>query len=88
MPFPGLSANFNEPQSDDTTSTPPMPDQQPTQQPTVASHSPRHCPNGKRPASSAQPSNSLANSRQLLPELGEGGLVRKSLASRNGKPRR
>jgi hypothetical protein len=35
MPFPGLSANFNEPQSDDTTSAPPMPDQQPTQQPTV-----------------------------------------------------
>ena len=35
MPFPGLSANFNEPQNDDTTSAPPMPDQQPMQQPTV-----------------------------------------------------
>jgi len=28
MPFPGLSANFNEPQSNDPTSAPPMPDQQ------------------------------------------------------------
>ena len=28
MPLPGLSADFNEPQSDDPTSAPPMPDQQ------------------------------------------------------------
>jgi hypothetical protein len=33
MPLPGLSANFNEPQSNDPTSAPQMPDQQ--QQPTV-----------------------------------------------------
>jgi hypothetical protein len=31
MLLPGLSANFNEPQSDDPTSTPPMPGQQPQQ---------------------------------------------------------
>jgi hypothetical protein len=28
MPFPGSTANFNEPQSNDTTSAPQMPDQQ------------------------------------------------------------
>jgi len=33
MPFPGLSASFNEPQNDDPTSTPPM--QVPGNQPTV-----------------------------------------------------
>ena len=32
MPLPGLSANFNEPQSDDPTFAPPMPDQKPMQQ--------------------------------------------------------
>ena len=31
MPLPGLSADFNEPQSADPTSAPPMPDQQPLQ---------------------------------------------------------
>jgi hypothetical protein len=37
MPFPGLSANFNEPSTNDQTSAPQMPDQQPMQQqqPTV-----------------------------------------------------
>ena len=29
MPLPGLSADFNEPQSNDPTSAPQMPDQQP-----------------------------------------------------------
>jgi hypothetical protein len=32
MPLPGLSANFNEPQSDDTTSLQPMPQQAQPQQ--------------------------------------------------------
>ena len=32
MPLPGLSADFNEPQIDDPTSAPPMPDQQAVQQ--------------------------------------------------------
>ena len=37
MPFPGSTANFNEPQSDDPTSAPPMPDEQQTmQQPSQA----------------------------------------------------
>jgi hypothetical protein len=31
LPLPGLSADFNEPQSNDPTSTPTMPDQQPMQ---------------------------------------------------------
>jgi hypothetical protein len=31
MPFHGSNANFNEPQSDDPVSDPPMPDQQPMQ---------------------------------------------------------
>jgi hypothetical protein len=31
MPFPGSTAQFNEPQSNDPTSAPPMPDQQPMQ---------------------------------------------------------
>jgi hypothetical protein len=33
MAFPGLSADFNEPQSNDPTSAPEMPDQQPSDQP-------------------------------------------------------
>lgn len=33
MPFPGSNASFNEPQSNDPTSAPPMPDQQPMQSP-------------------------------------------------------
>jgi hypothetical protein len=33
MPLPGLGADFNEPQSSDPTSAPPMPDQQRMQQP-------------------------------------------------------
>ena len=32
MPLPGLSADFNEPQSEDTTSAPPMPNEQSMQQ--------------------------------------------------------
>ena len=35
MPFPGATAPFNEPSTDDTTSAPQMPDQGLQQQPTV-----------------------------------------------------